>query len=441
MQDTVKKDKIIDNFLKVAIVISSIFFVIPSIVYYIKNGTVLNFNEYFKFLLNGEDRLAQTAIYLLVFLVLTITYIFLIKRRKTAFKNIKSVLILVTIVSIIFIAAIPFMCSDIFYYLGVGRIDSNYGQNPYYTTIQDFMEIDENSNYLSQDSVLEQGYVNDWKDATVVYGPVWQLICKGVAFLSFGNIDVGLLVFKIVNVLIHLFNCYLIWKITNKKMFTLIYGLNPFILIEGISSVHNDMFVVMFILLAIYFLKNKKKILPSVVFLSLATGIKYFPIILLPFMIIYYFREEKPLKRFLECIKYGIIFMLVLFVPYLIYIQDLNVMAGIFTQQEKLAKSIYILISEYLNKPENIVQITKNMLLGIFTIIYFFTCVVILNKKDIKFKNMMEKANCFIIPFIFLLITNFQPWYIMWLFPILMWQRSDTIKMVVRNFLDFRNCK
>ena len=34
-------------------------------------------------------------------------------------------------------------------------------------------------------------------------------------------------------------------------------------------------------------------------------------------------------------------------------------MAGIFTQQEKLAKSIYILISEYFNKPENIVKITK----------------------------------------------------------------------------------
>ncbi len=429
MQDTVKKDKIIDNFLKVAIVISSIFFVMPSIRYYMETETILNFKAYFQFLLNTEDRLVQTAIYLLVFLLLTITYVFLIKRRKTAFKSIKSVLILVAIVSIVFIMAIPFMCSDVFYYLGVGRIDSTYWQNPYYTTIQDFVETGDNVRYLQEDTVLAQGYANDWKDSTVVYGPVWQLICKGVAFLSFGNIDIGLLVFKIVNVLIHLINCYLIWKITNKKIFSLIYGLNPFILIEGISSVHNDMFVVMFILLAIYFLKNKRKILPSVVFLSLGAGIKYFPIILLPFMIIYHFREEKPLKRFLECIKYGIIFMLVLFVPYLIYIQDLNVMAGIFTQQEKLAKSIYILISEYFNKPENIVKITKTTLLGIFAIIYFFTCVVILNKKDIKFKNMMEKANCFLVPFIFLLITNFQPWYIMWLFPIIMFQKPDTIKM------------
>lgn len=122
MQDTVKKDKIIDNFLKIAIVISSIFFVIPSIRYYMETGTILNFKAYFQFLLNTEDRLVQTAIYLLVFLLLTITYVFLIKRRKTAFKSIKSVLILVAIVSMVFIMAIPFMCSDIFYYLGVGRI-------------------------------------------------------------------------------------------------------------------------------------------------------------------------------------------------------------------------------------------------------------------------------------------------------------------------------
>ena len=431
MQEIEKENKLIDNFLKVSMILSSILFAMPSIIYYAKTGTIFNFKEYFLFLLNNEDRLVQTGVYLLVFILLAITYIFLIKRRKTAFKNIKSVFILVSIVSIIFIAVIPFMCSDVFYYLGVGRIDSKYNQNPYYTSIEDFVETGDNINYLQEDTVLAQGYANDWKDATVVYGPVWQLICKIVASLSFGNIDIGLFVFKIINVIIHLFNCYLIWKITNKKIFPIIYGLNPFILIEGISSVHNDIFVVLFILLAIYFVKNKKKILPSVIFLSISAGIKYFPIILLPFIIIYHFREEKPRKRFLECIKYGIIFLVVLVIPYLIYVRDINIIAGIFTQQEKLAKSIYILISEYFNKPENIIKITKRTLLGTFAIIYFFTCLIILNKKDIKFKNMMEKANCFLIPFIFLLITNFQPWYVMWLFPIIMFQKPDTIKMEI----------
>lgn len=70
------------------------------------------------------------------------------------------------------------------------------------------------------------------------------------------------------------------------------------------------------------------------------------------------------------------------------------------------------------------------MLLRSFTIIYFFTCVILLNKKEIKLREEMRKANYFIIAFLFLLITNFQPWYIMWLFPLLMWQKAETIRWI-----------
>ena len=31
-----------------------------------------------------------------------------------------------------------------------------------------------------------------------------------------------------------------------------------------------------------------------------------------------------------------------------------------------------------------------------------------------------------------MLITNFQPWYIMWLFPLLMWQKAKEIKLITQ---------
>ena len=71
------------------------------------------------------------------------------------------------------------------------------------------------------------------------------------------------------------------------------------------------------------------------------------------------------------------------------------------------------------------------MLLASFAIIYFFTCIVELYKKEIKFRNETRKIILFIMTFIFLLITNFQPWYIMWMFPFLIWQKSDNIKLIV----------
>lgn len=71
----------------------------------------------------------------------------------------------------------------------------------------------------------------------------------------------------------------------------------------------------------------------------MATAIKYFTVILLPFIIIYYFRKEKTLVRFIKCLEYGMLFLIIARIPYLLYIRDIQVFSGIIIQQEKLAKS------------------------------------------------------------------------------------------------------
>ena len=228
----------------------------------------------------------------------------------------------------------------------------------------------------------------------------------------------------------HLANCYVIYKISNKKIFTLLYGLNPFVLIEGIACVHNDMFVALFLLMACYFIIKKKNLVISIIFLAMATAIKYFAIILLPFFIIYYFREEKPLKRLERCIQYGCLFLMVFAILYLFYIRDGQVLSGLLIQQEKLAKSFYLIITEYFREPTLSVSTVNHFLLGAFTIIYFFTCVILLNQKKITFRGEMKKANYFIMAFLFLLITNFQPWYIIWLFPLIIWQSANNIRWI-----------
>lgn len=431
MKKTIQEDKM-NMILKILFIISCIMFAIPSIFYYVQNKTIFEFNNWFQFLLNDTNRIIQTAIYIVILIALTLFYFLIVKNRDEIFTNNKKLFIFIAIVSLIFVIVIPFTCSDVFYYLGVGRINSEYHQNPYYATIKDFVEQENNTKYLEQDTVLAQGYINDWSDSTVVYGPIWTLICSIVSAISFGNIDIGLLIFKLINVVVHILNCYLIYKISNKRIFVLLYGLNPFILIEGIACVHNDMFVILFTLTSLYFVLKKKNIWMSLIFLALATAIKYFTILLLPFIVIYYVRKEKVSKRLLKCIEYGIVFLVILIFSYLVYIQDLNVLNGLSTQQGKLAKSIYIIISEYFTSPTGLVTTINKTLLGAFVIIYFFTCVVLLNKKEIKFRKEIQKANYFIMAFLFLLITNFQPWYIMWLFPCLMWQKADDIKLIIQ---------
>ena len=413
--------------LKILFIISSFLFIIPSLKYFIENKTVYQFEQWFKFLLDDSNRMNQTLLYVIVLSIITIFYILIIKNRNKLFKNFKSIIKYIAVVGCIYVFTIPFVCSDVFYYLGVGRIDSKYGQNPYYVTIKEYVDTEDNNQYLSQDTVLAQGYINDWADTTVVYGPVWQLICKVIAIFSFGNINIGLLVFKLINLLVHLVNCYLIYKVTGKKIFALIYGLNPFVLIEGIVCVHNDIFIVLFILLSLYFLLKKKNLLLSIIFLALCTGIKYFSILLLPFIIIYHFRKEKPLSRLFSCIKYGIIFAVTLLIPYLIYAQDLSILAGMGTQQEKVAKSIYIPISEYFSSSISISDLST-LLLSIFVIVYFFTCLTLLFKKKILFREMIQIYTSFLLVFLFALITQFQPWYLMWLMPVIMWHKPNNLK-------------
>lgn len=412
-------------------IVTTIGFAIPSIRYMIQNGTIFHFNEYYKFCLNDTNRVEQTIIYIVILIVLTIFYFLIIKNRDKIFKSNKQMYVYIAIISLIFVIVVPFLSSDVFYYLGVGRLDSKYGQNPYYVTIKEFVESGDNSQYLEQDTVLASGYENYWGNTTVVYGPVWTLICKIVAGISFGNIDIALLVLKLLNMAIHLVNCYLIYKLTGKKLFVLLYGLNPYMFIEGIANVHNDIYVVTCILASLYFLLKKKNIIVSIVFLALATAIKYFAILLLPFIIIYYFRDKEPLERLKKCFLYGMLFVFIVVITYLLYVQDIQVLSGIITQQEKFAKNFYIILMEYFDIP-NLISNVNGVFLGLFIIIYFFTYLTLLYKKQIKFREEARKTQYFLVAFLFLLITNFQTWYIMWLFPLMMWQKKKMIQFVVQ---------
>ena len=409
----------------------AIIFAVPSMKYLSENGTILNFNEYFKFCLNDTNRVEQTIIYVAILAVLTIFYFLIVKNRDTLFKSNKYMYMYIAIISLIFVVVVPFLSSDVFYYLGVGRLDSQYGQNPYYVTIKDFVESGDNRQYLEQDTVLAKGYENDWGSTTVVYGPIWTLVCKMVAGISFGNIDIALLLFKLLNMAIHLVNCYLIYKLTGKKLFVLLYGLNPYMFIEGIANVHNDIYVVTCILASLYFLLKKKNILVSILFLALATAIKYFAILLLPFIIIYYSRDKKPLERLKNCFLYGMLFVFIVAITYLLYIQDIQVLSGIMTQQQKFTKNFYIILMEYFDIPDLVSNVNMIFLIS-FIIIYFFTCLTLLYKKQIIFREEMRKIEYFLVAFLFLLITNFQPWYIMWLFPLMMWQKKQMIQFIVQ---------
>lgn len=376
-------------------IIFSILLVIPSIFYLYQKGTTAGFNIYFDFLLNKNiDKKISTTCFIVIFILLSVVYLRIIK-EKNSFKNIKELIKYVFIVCSIFLFMLPWTSSDIFYYMGVGELDSQYGQNPYYITIEQYYS--ENSNKIN-DEIMEQAKDNFWANTTVVYGPISQIIFK------------------------------LCTKISNKKIFSVIYGLNPSILLEFIGNMHNDTILVAFILLAIYFIYKKNNLKISILFLALSTGMKYFSILLLPFFIIYYYRDNKKITyRFIKCIQYGIIFLGLILLEYLFYFQDYTVLIGIITQTSKYSKSIY---SAILLKNKEIVVELRYIVLYVFYLYYIKVFTEIIFEKNIKWRNVIKKCNNILV-FSMLLLTTFQQWYLIWLFTIIMWQNNKKINRLL----------
>lgn len=413
-----------NKFIKIGFVVLSILLVIPSIIYLIQNKTIMGFDIYFNFFLNNNiSKVLSTSVFLILLILLTILY-FIINKLK-CFKNIKSILIFIAIVGTIFTIMLPWTSSDVFYYMGVGELDARYNQNPYYVTMRDYyMQNEENI----EDDILLQGATNYWGNTTVVYGPVAQFFFKICSLLSMKNITVALFIFKFVNLSIHIANSYFLYKISGKKKFAVLYGLNPFILIEAMGNVHNDVIVVFFVLIALYFLLKKKNLLLSIVALSLATGVKYFTILLLPVIILYYFRKEKRLSvRFLRCIEYGIIFLIIFVLEYVLYFNDYQILLAMMAQTSKYSKSIY---SALLQCNTRLCIQIRGISIAIFIMYYFVFCINLLTEKNIKFYKVIRKYNIALILFL-LMLTSFQQWYLMWLFATMIWQKPNMIKNIV----------
>ena len=410
----------------IMLIIVSILLVIPSIRYLLINKTVNEFDYYFTYDL-GESASESAGkvngyIFLGLILIYTFIYLIIIKEEKNIFNGkTKKVLLYIVLISLIFMLMLPALSSDIYYYIGDSWVLSKYHENPYYTSVSDLQLKGANDEILNN-----TGY---WKDTTSVYGPLYNMIAAVLVTLSFGNITIGLFVFKIASFIVHIINCYLIYKITKKSKYALIYGLNPLILLELLSNVHNDIYLILFILLSIYYLIREKKVFFSIIFLALSITIKYTSVLLVPFFLIFIFQKNKLFKRLLYCIGTGLIIILIVVMLYLPFYKDTSIFTNMLVQNDKLSQSLMLALYQNIN--EEVYSSLDYLRLPVFAIIYITSLVCLLAKRKISLRETLRKYNMFLIVFIFVILTNFQRWYIVWLLPTYFWQSKYMKKFII----------
>lgn len=418
--------------LKLVFILLCVAFVTPSIMYLATGKKISDLISSFTFFYTNPSleitpiKIISSILFLGIFLGISFVYYKIVKEHKKVFNNNKQIAKFIIIVSIIFLIMLPLTSTDVFYYIGTGWSEAHYGVNPYYTSVQDLMQT--NIDATSDEILLKMPGV--WAGQTIVYGPIWPLICKILSGLSMGNLTLALFIYKVFNLILHLSNAYLIYKITKgKKVFVLAYSLNPLILFDGITNVHNEMLVIFFVLLALYFFVRKKNMFFTILFFALATAVKYFAILLVPFIVLYYYRQEKPLKKILYSSLWAVVFIVILCMCYAVYMRDFSILKGIATQQGKFSNSIFILLA--IRNMGLATTVSRGFMLA-FVIIYIYTIFKLLfTTKKYTLSTYIRQYNFLLIVFIFGTITNLQSWYMLWLLPTLMWQSSENIKQIM----------
>ncbi|MBI3379785.1 hypothetical protein HY029_03465 [Candidatus Gottesmanbacteria bacterium] len=188
------------------------------------------------------------------------------------------------------------------------RIVTIYHQNPYIHSALDFP------------SDLWTRFMH-WTHRTYPYGPIWLLITLPFSFLGFGKFVLTLFNFKFLFTLFHLGNVYFIYKILTKLnpklslLGTALYAFNPVVLIESLVSPHNEVAMLFFLLLGIYFISSGKNSAMSILNLLLSAGIKFATIILLP-LFLFIKIADKP-DKYMHRI---LLFLLIMVLPVILEI-------------------------------------------------------------------------------------------------------------------------
>ena len=180
--------------------------------------------------------------------------------------------------------ATPWLSDDIYRFIWDGRLLAN-GISPFATPPIDYI-TNQSLPFPGMDISL-YSLLNSPEYFTV-YPPLSQLVFWVAALLSPHDLFGSILVIRILILIAETGNIFLIAKLLKHYQLpsknVLLYALNPLVIIELTGNLHFEAFVILFLLLAIYFLLNGKTLLSGINW-SIAIGFKLIPFIFLPLIV------------------------------------------------------------------------------------------------------------------------------------------------------------
>jgi hypothetical protein len=188
----------------------------------------------------------------------------------------------------------PFDSTDVFFYMATGWQQSHYGGNPYSVVLR-------NVSGASEDPMIHNRWMtrnrNPWLDIPMPYGFLFALVSRTLAWLGRGSFYATLALFSFLNLVMHAAIALLLWKAGrflpegNGKVVLYLYTWNPFIVLQYLADLHNDILVGFLVVLAAYLVLRDRP-LWSIPLLVASGLIKYVTFSLVPFALIFLVRRK-----------------------------------------------------------------------------------------------------------------------------------------------------
>jgi alpha-1,6-mannosyltransferase len=190
----------------------------------------------------------------------------------------------------------PAAALDLYDYLMYGRIVLEYGGNP----------------FLQPPSAFPDPLVaySPWPNERSVYGPVWQIVSLVPTWLAGAGLLRGLVLFKLLGLIAYIGCALLIWRLLvrlsprHAASGALLFAWNPLLQFELVGNGHNDVVMMLFVLLAIWALLSERR-WPVLPLLALAVLTKLLAVALGPVFLYGLLRGPRPLRDKLPEIVLG----------------------------------------------------------------------------------------------------------------------------------------
>ncbi|HUD20198.1 MAG TPA: hypothetical protein VMR81_07180 [Patescibacteria group bacterium] len=217
---------------------------------------------------------------LIVYFALYAIALIAVKRKLISTKQLWTIII---VLSVLTIFSYPAFSYDIYNYMFTAKTVLVYHKNPYMVIPLQFTGVEPWLSFMR------------WTHLPSAYTPLWIFISLPAYILGFGYFLLILENFKLLALGFYLLTIWFIAKILDildvdkRDLGVAIFALNPLVIFETLVSAHNDIEMMAFAMMSLFFYITKKRIL-AYLFLALSVGAKLMTLFLYPVIVFGYRR-------------------------------------------------------------------------------------------------------------------------------------------------------